>query len=58
MKKIFVLLLCLGLVGCGTNSGVIKIGEDAYKINRRAGSGFQGTTELRKLLCLKQVNFV
>ena len=35
------------LSGCGTDSGVVKTGEDTYKIYKRAGTGFHGGTAIR-----------
>lgn len=57
MKRILILLVCLGLIGCGINSGVVKIGEDAYKINRRVGSGFQGATGIKEAALLEAGEF-
>jgi hypothetical protein len=33
--------------GCGSDSGVVEIGENTYKIYKRAGTGFHGGTAIR-----------
>lgn len=40
MKKILMLLLCLGLTGCAINSGVVPMGKNTFKVYRQAPTGF------------------
>ena len=47
MKKFLALLLCLGLVGCASNSGVVPIGKDTYMVSRQAATGFSGSGDLK-----------
>lgn len=43
--------------GCGTDSGVVKIGEDTYKIYKRAGTGFHGGTAIRARAMSEAIEF-
>lgn len=47
MRKLS-LLFILVLLGCAANSGVVKIGEDSYKIYRRAATGFASGSAIRE----------
>ena len=47
MKKSLFLILCLGLVGCASNSGVVPIGKDTYMVSRQAATGFSGSGTLK-----------
>ena len=47
MKKLLAVLLCLGLVGCATVSGVVPMGKDTYMLSRQAGTGFAGMGNLK-----------
>ena len=47
------LLLALGIAGCASNSAVVKIGEDTYKIYRRAATGFASETTIREMIVLE-----
>ena len=47
MIKLFAVLLCLGLVGCASNSGVVPIGLDTYMVSRQAATGFSGSGDLK-----------
>lgn len=49
MRKILFLLLCLGLVGCAVNSGVVKSEQDTFMITRQASTGFEGSFRIRNL---------
>lgn len=46
MKRIL-MLLCLGLAGCASNSGVAPIGQDTYMVSRQAATGFSGSGDLK-----------
>lgn len=46
MRKIL-MLLCLGLCGCASNSGVVPIGKDTYMVSRQAATGFSGSGTLK-----------
>ena len=41
------MLLCLGLCGCASNSGVAPIGKDTYTVSRQAATGFSGSGDLK-----------
>lgn len=56
IKKNFILLVFI-LVGCASNSGVVKIGEDTYKIYRRAATGFASGTAIREKITLEANEF-
>lgn len=47
MKRIS-LLLMIGLVGCETSSGILKMGPDAYAVSIQNDSGFVVTTTLHR----------
>ena len=47
MRKILVLLLCLGLAGCAINSGIVPMGKDTYMVSRQAATGFSGSGDLK-----------
>lgn len=42
-----VLLVCLFLVGCASNSGIVPMGKDTYMVSRQAATGFTGTASLK-----------
>ena len=42
-----IIVISYVLLGCGTDTGVVKIGEDTFKIYKRAGTGFHGGTAIR-----------
>ena len=46
MKKIL-MLVCLALAGCASNSGIVSIGKDSYMISRQAATGFSGSNSLK-----------
>ena len=43
MKKSLVCVICLFLVSCASDSGVVSIGDDEYFIAKQASTGFPGT---------------
>jgi len=43
MKNSLIYLICLFLVSCASNSGVVSIGDDEYFIAKQASTGFPGT---------------
>jgi len=47
MRKWLFLVLCLGLVGCASNSGVIPMGQDTYMVSCQAATGFSGSGDLK-----------
>ncbi|MFH1492144.1 MAG: hypothetical protein ABIE81_02245 [Candidatus Omnitrophota bacterium] len=55
MKKILIVLLCLGLVGCAINSGVVPMGQDTFMVSRQAATGFSGSGKL-KAKALQEAN--
>lgn len=56
MKKILIVLAFIG-AGCAANSGVVKIGDDTYKIYRRAATGFASGSAIRERIQLEANEF-
>ena len=54
---LILLLLCLVISGCAINSGIVKIGEDTYKVSRQAATGFVGSGGLRDAALLEANEF-
>lgn len=55
---IYILAILMPLLsGCATNSGVVKIGEDTYKIYKRAATGFVGGSQVREAVLLEASEF-
>jgi hypothetical protein len=46
VKSIFIISWFL-LAGCATNSGVVPIGQDTYKIYKRGATGFSGSEAVK-----------
>ena len=46
MKRLTLLVALAVLAGCATNSGVVRAGEDSFKIYQR-GAGFVGSEKIR-----------
>jgi hypothetical protein len=46
MKKVAI-LLCAGLAGCASNSGIVQMGPDTYLVSRQAATGFSGMGTLK-----------
>ena len=40
MRKRLLLIFCLGFMGCAINSGIVRMGEDVFKVSRQASTGF------------------
>lgn len=55
MKKILMLLLCLGLSGCAINSGIVPMGKDTYMVSRQAATGFSGSGA-QKAKCFQEAS--
>ena len=43
MKKSLICVVCVFLMSCASNSGVVSIGDNEYFIARQAATGFPGT---------------
>jgi hypothetical protein len=59
MRMVFILslLLCLAVSGCAIKSGVVKIGEDTYKVSHQAATGFEGGGGCRDSALLEASEF-
>ena len=47
MKLTMIVALCLLVVGCAANSGVVATGADSYMVSRQAATGFSGSGTLK-----------
>ena len=59
MKQMILTWLLLSLVvsGCAIKSGVVKIGEDTYKVSHQAATGFEGGGGCRDAALLEANEF-
>ena len=55
MKRLLLIVLCLGMVGCAINSGVVPMGQDTFMVSRQAATGFSGSGKL-KAKALQEAN--
>jgi hypothetical protein len=47
MKNFLLLTMCLFLIGCAANTGVVPIGQDTFMVSRQAATGFSGPGNLK-----------
>jgi hypothetical protein len=45
--KYILIVICIALFGCASNSGVVPMGNDTYMVSRQAASGFSGMGTLK-----------
>ena len=57
MKNTLAFLMLFILAGCAAHSGVVKIGDDTYKIYRRAATGMASGTAIREQIGLEANEF-